>query len=61
MGNKLERVDLVFPDKVKGWLTSYLPPPDPVPHFTNQKLEETYSLRKVHIIVSFRNKNYVFT
>lgn len=52
MGNKLERVDLVFPDKVKGWLTSYLPPPEPVPHFTNLKLEETYSLRKVHIIVN---------
>ena len=52
MSSELERVDLVFPDKIKGWLGSYFPPPEPVPHFTNQKLEEIYSVRKVHIVVN---------
>ena len=52
MSGKLERVELVFPDKVKGWLGSYFPPPEPVPHFTNQKLEEIYSIKKVHIVVN---------
>ena len=52
MSSELERVDLVFPDKIKGWLGSYFPPPEPVPHFTNQKLEEIYAVRKVHIVVN---------
>ncbi len=52
MSGKLERVDLVFPDKVKGWLGSYFPPPEPAPHFINHKLEEIHHLRKVHIIVN---------
>ena len=33
MVDKLERVDLVPPDKLKGLLGSYYPPPEPVPHF----------------------------
>ena len=54
MSGELERVELVFPDKVKGWLGSYFPPPEPVPHFTNQKLEEIYSLffEKTLILIS---------
>ena len=52
MGEKLERVDLVPPEKVKGFLGSYFPPPKPVPHFINQKLEELYSVKKMHIIVN---------
>ena len=52
MSSELERVDLVFPDKIKGWLGSYFPPPEPAPHFTNQILEEIYSVRKVHIVVN---------
>lgn len=52
MGNKLERVDLDPPDKVKGFLGSYFPPPEPVSHFINQKLEELYSVKRMHIIVN---------
>ena len=52
MGEKLERVDLVPPEKVKGFLRSYFPPPKPVPHFINQKLEELYSVKRMHIIVN---------
>ena len=52
MGEKLERVDLVPPEKVKGFLGSYFPPPKPVPHFINQKLEELYSVKRMHIIVN---------
>ena len=51
MSKKLERVDLVPPEKVKGFLRSYIPPPEPVPHFINQKLEE-YSVKRMHIIVN---------
>ena len=52
MGNKLERVDLDPPAKVKGFLGSYFPPPEPVSHFINQKLEELYSVKRMHIIVN---------
>ena len=52
MSKKLERVDLVPPEKVKGFLRSYIPPPEPVPHFINQKLEELYSVKRMHIIVN---------
>jgi len=52
MGKKLERVDLVPPEKVKGFLRSYIPPPEPVAHFINQKLEELYSVKRMHIIVN---------
>ena len=52
MSKKLERVDLVPPEKVKGFLRSYIPPPEPVPHFINQKLEELYTVKKMHIIVN---------
>ncbi len=52
MSKKLERVELVPPDKVKGFLRSYIPPPEPVPHFINQKLEELYSVKRMHIIVN---------
>ncbi|MDG1545235.1 MAG: diacylglycerol kinase family lipid kinase [Candidatus Poseidoniia archaeon] len=52
MGNKLERVDLDPPAKVKGFLGSYFPPPQPVSHFINQKLEELYSVKRMHIIVN---------
>ena len=52
MVDKLERVDLVPPDKLKGLLGSYYPPPVPVPHFINQKIEEIYSVNRVHIVVN---------
>ena len=52
MVDKLERVDLVPPDKLKGLLGSYYPPPEPVPHFINQKLEEIYPVNRVHVIVN---------
>ena len=52
MGSKLERVDLVPPEKVKGFFGSYFPPPKPAPHFINQKLEELYSVKRMHIIVN---------
>ena len=52
MSKKLERVELVPPDKVKGFLRSYIPPPEPVPHFINQKLEELYSVKRMHIIAN---------
>ena len=52
MVDKLERVDLVLPDKLKGLFGSYYPPPEPVPHFINQKLEEIYSVNRVHVIVN---------
>ena len=52
MSKNLERVDLVPPEKVKGFLGSYYPPPDPVPHFINKKLEEIYSVKRMHIIVN---------
>ena len=52
MVDKLERVDLVPPSKLKGLLGSYYPPPEPVPHFINQKVEEIYSVKRVHILVN---------
>ena len=52
MVGKLERVDLVLPDKLKGLFGSYYPPPEPVPHFINQKVEEIYSVKRVHVIVN---------
>ena len=52
MVDKLERVDLVFPKKVKGLLGHYYPPPEPVPHFINKKFEEIYSVKRVHVIVN---------
>lgn len=52
MSKKLERVDLIPPDKVKGFLRSYIPPPEPVPHFINNKLEELYSVKRIHIIAN---------
>ena len=52
MADKLERVDLVPPDKLKGLFGSYYPPPEPVPHFINQKLEEIYPVNRVHVIVN---------
>ena len=52
MSNELERVDLVPPAKVKGFFRSYTPPPEPVPHFINRKLEELYSVKRMHIIVN---------
>ena len=52
MVDKLERVDLVFPKKVKGFLGHYYPPPEPVPHFINNSFEEIYSVKRVHVIVN---------
>lgn len=52
MVDKLERVDLVFPKKVKGFLGHYYPPPEPVPHFINKKFEEIYPVKRVHVIVN---------
>jgi len=52
MAEKLDRVDLVLPEKVKGFLGSYYPPPEPASHFINQKLEEIYSVKRMHMIVN---------
>ena len=52
MSDKLERVNLVLPDKIKGLFGSYYPPPEPVPHFINKTIEEIYSVKRVHVIVN---------
>ena len=40
MADKLERVDLVLPDKLKGLFGSYYPPPEPVPHLLTRNLKK---------------------
>ena len=52
MSSILEKLDLVPPDKVKGFFGSYYPPPELASHFINNKLEEIYSVKRVHIIVN---------
>ena len=52
MADDLERVELIPPDKIKGFLGSYYPPPVLAPHFVNKKLEEIYSVKRMHIIVN---------
>mgnify|MGYP003323107731 CR=1 FL=1 len=52
MISNLEKLDLVPPDKVKGFFGSYYPPPELASHFINNKLEEIYSVKRVHIIVN---------
>ena len=52
MSSNLEKLDLVPPDKVKGFFGSYYPPPELASHFINNKQEEIYSVKRVHIIVN---------